>query len=433
MLKHTPIALALLLFACGGEETSNPNNSATNTQSVIAPPLEGNFSNTSVFTIDPTKENTLSTPNGSHFTIPANALVDTDGKLITEEVTVEFDQYHSAIDVLASGIPMQYDTLGESYTFKTAGMFTLEATVKDNPVYIKEGESIAMNLASDKSEQEPFNFYALNESTGDWTFEHSNSPVTRNPNFDAAAYLPQKPEAASDSAFILDVNLDQSNYAELSDFSGIVWEYTGTEDSLDPRLNEKFGKTRFTDIDLTPTNEKAYEYFMTFKSGTNNFTTRVKAALSGGDLDLAMANFTSKKTEIAKKIDSLQKPFIRSVDIQGFGTYNYDYIYHIENPVQLIADFDFGADNDQKDNAMVAVVYEDEAAVVNYPKGNWSRFGLNRDAAPKVIAILPNNKIAVYSENIKNCYDLKEHTFKMTVRDKTIETKADLIDALAGI
>ena len=82
---------------------------------------------------------------------------------------------------------------------------------------------------------------------------------------------------------------------------------------------------------------------------------------------------------------------------------------------------------------MVAVVYEDEAAVVNYPKGNWSSFGLNRDAAPKVIAILPNNKIAVYSENIKNCYDLKEHTFKMTVLDKTIETKADLIDALAGI
>ena len=433
MLKHTPIALALLLFACGGEETSNPNNSVTNAQSVIAPPLEGNFSNTSVFTIDPTKENTLSTPNGSHFTIPANALVDKDGKLITEQVTVEFDQYHSAIVVLASGIPMQYDTLGESYTFKTAGMFTLEATVKDNPVYIKEGESIAMNLASDKSKQEPFNFYALNESTGDWTFEHSNSPVTRNPNFDAAAYLPQKPEAASDSAFILDVNLDQSNYAELSDFSGIVWEYTGKEDSLDPRLNEKFGKTRFTDIDLTPTNEKAYEYFMTFKSGTNNFTTRVKAALSAGDLDLAMANFTSKKTEIAKKIDSLQKPFIRSVDIQGFGTYNYDYIYHIENPVQLIADFDFGADNVQKDNAMVAVVYEDEAAVVNYPKGNWSSFGLNRDAAPKVIAILPNNKIAVYSENIKNCYDLKEHTFKMTVLDKTIETKADLIDALAGI
>ena len=174
MLKHTPIALALLLFACGGEETSNPNNSVTNAQSVIAPPLEGNFSNTSVFTIDPTKENTLSTPNGSHFTIPANALVDKDGKLITEQVTVEFDQYHSAIDVLASGIPMQYDTLGESYTFKTAGMFTLEATVKDNHVYIKEGESIAMNLASDKSKQEPFNFYALNESTGDWTFEHSN-------------------------------------------------------------------------------------------------------------------------------------------------------------------------------------------------------------------------------------------------------------------
>lgn len=433
MLKHTPIAFVLFLFACGAEDASSLNDSDNKTSSVIAPPLAGNFANSSIFTIDPTKENTLSTPNGSHFTIPANALVDAAGNLITEQVTVEFDQYHSAVDVLTSGIPMQYDTLGESYTFKTAGMFTLEAKVADHPVYVKEGETIDMNLASDKNEEEPFNFYALNESTGDWTYEHNSSPVTRNPHFDPLAYMPQKPEPASDSAFILDVNLDQSNYSELSDFSGIVWEYTGTEDSLDPRLNEKFGKTRYTDIDLTPTNEAAYEYFMTFKAGTNQFTTRVKAALSGGDLNVAMANFTSKKNEIAKKIDSIQKPFIRSVNIDGFGTYNYDYIYHIKDPVQLIANFDFGSYNDQKDNVMVAVVYEDEAAVVNYPKSNWKLFGLNRDADPKVIAILPNNKIAVYTENIRNCYDLKKHTFKMTVLDNTVETKADLIDALAGI
>ncbi len=171
MLKYTPIAFALLLFACGGEETSNQNKSDANTQSVITPPLEGNFTNTSVFTIDPTKENTLSTPNGSHFTIPANALVDADGKLITEQVTVEFDQYHSAIDVLASGIPMQYDTLGESYTFKTAGMFTLEATVQDNPVYVKAGESIAMNLASDKLQVSFFNSFGFYKTDGAIIFD----------------------------------------------------------------------------------------------------------------------------------------------------------------------------------------------------------------------------------------------------------------------
>lgn len=433
MRKIIPLFSLALLFACDGSTPAADGTLNEISSSIIKPLLTGDFTNTAVFDIDPTIENTLETPNGSSFTIPANALVDEKGQIISKPVSITFDQYHSASDILASGIPMEYDTLGAEYTFESAGMFTLKGACQNKPVYVKDGVSIAVNLASDKSGDEPFNFYALNENTGDWTYEHTNSPVRGNPKFDPSNYIPPRPEPVSDDAFVIDVNFDLSNYAELAIFSGIVWEYTGTNDSLDPRKNRGVGSTKWTEFDLEPTHEKAYEYYMTMSNSTKSFTTKVKAALDGEDMDLAMNAFKEAKLEAAKKMDELQKPYIRSVEIAGFGTYNYDYIYKIDAPTQMIADFDFGKFNSEKDHAMVAVIYEDEEVVVNYPKDKWNLFGINTAAEAKIIAILPNNQLAVCNEPVSDCYGKKNHTFKMKVLDKKVEHKDALLDVLASL
>lgn len=434
MSKYLLFLLIPFFFACNGNQDSeNTEHLRQDEVAQFESPFDGDFTNSAVFVINPTEENTLRTANGSHFTIPANILVDANGNPVTEDVTIQFDQYHSAVDILASGIPMDYDTLGESYTLESAGMFTLGGTCNDAPVFVKDGATIEMNLASDKGSDQPFNFYEMDPETRDWTYEHSNSPVSPNPEFDPATYTPPKPEQVSEDAFVLDVNFDLSNYEELTVFSGIVWEYTGTEDSLDPRNNKLVQREKWTEFDLDPTHEQAYEYYMTMSNDKASFTTKVKAALDGEDLDLAMEQFCEKKVEIAKKMDELQKPYIRSVEIGGFGTYNYDYIYKIEAPHQLIADFDFGDDDVDKERAMVAVVYEDQEVVVNYPKNKWNLFGLNTQAEAKIIAILPGNRMAVCNEDVTDCYGKDKHTFKMDVLDETIDSRASLIDALASI
>lgn len=432
MYKYLTFLPALFLFACNGDNPTNSNETATQT-SVIQPPLEGDFVNEAVFTIDPTVENNLETNNGSHFTIPANALVDADGNMVADEVEVTFKQYHSIADIISSGIPMRYDSLGQSFDFESAGMFSLDGMANDAPVFVKEGESIAMNLASDKGEDEPFNFYELDENTGDWTFEHADLPVRGNPKFDPANYLPPKPTPVSDDAFVLDIDFDLSNYAELNVFSGIVWEYTGTHDSLDPRKSDLVGKTPFTDFELEPTHEDAYEYFMTMKNNDVAFTTKVKAALDGEDLDLALTSFEAKKTAVQKEMENVQKPFIRSVSIDGFGTYNYDYIHNVGAPAEMIADFDFGTHNSDKDKAMVVLIYEEENFVVNYPKNMWSSFGIDTEADAKLIAILPENQLAVCSENLSHSFGKTKHTFKMKVLDQKIDEKNNLIDVLATL
>jgi hypothetical protein len=421
--------LPIFLFACSSQPSDQTTQDQITTQ--IQPPLAGDFHNDTVFIIDPTIENHVETPNGSSLDIPANCLVDSEGNLVTEEVNMKFSQFHSVTDILASGIPMHYDTVGQVGAFESAGMFTLKAKTKSqNDVYIKDDNTIGVNLASDKDEN--FNFYELNEQTGDWTYEFSSPNPRDNFKYDPST-TPIEPEPASEDAFVLDLNLDKSSYSELDQFSGIIWEYTGDSDSLDPRKNKWVSKTKWTDFDLTPTYEKAFEYYLTMSSKKKKFTTRVKAVLSGDDFDIAMADFKQQKIDNEKKREQLQKPFIRSVNISGFGTYNYDYYHQMEEPAKMLADFDFGKHNNERENCVVFVVYPKRDVCVNYPMGQWKDFALDKNADSKIMAILPDNKVAVYRNDVSISYGKKEFTFKMDVLDTPIEDRDELVDLVYSL
>lgn len=433
MIKFIPILFLSVLISCAGNQHEIAENNTADLTSFMEPPLEGDFVNQQKYTIDPTVENKLEAPNGSSFTIPAKILVDANGDAVTGDVDIQFDQYHSMADILTSGIPMTYDTLEESFTFQSAGMFTLQAQSNNQPVYVKDGETIAMNLASDKPNDQPYNFYEMNPETRDWTFEPSATKLQGNPRFDPANYTPPAPEPVSEDAFVLDINFDLSNYNELSVFSGIVWEYTGEHDSLDPRKNETFQRQRWSNFELEPTYEVGYEYFLTMSNTKNQFTTRVKAALDGEDMEAALAEFETKKLDFEKKKEALQKPFIRSVNISGFGTYNYDYIYKVPDPQIMAADFNFKGANHLKEQALIVVIYEEDDVVVNYPKSKWNRFGLSGGKEAKILAILPDNQVAICLDDVTKSYGKSNHTFNMQVLDKTVESKDDLIDLMASI
>jgi len=433
MKKYLLFAPAFILFSCSGDAASDvtgEGGDSTET-TVIIPPFEGDFKNDTVFVIDPTKETIVETPNGSSIEIPANILVDEKGKPIKKQVELSFDQYHSVADIISSGIPMTYDSAGVSNNFVSGGMFTIKAKSQGKKVFVKEGEAITVNLASDKAD--PFNFYSLNEQTGDWTYEQAPIAPIRNPRFDPAA-RPIEPQKADKNAFVLDLNFDLSNYSELNAFKGIVWEYVGKDDSLDPRKTPIVSKTRWNNFDLVPTFENAYEYWLTMKSGTTGFTTKVKAALQGEDFETAMTQFKTKKQEIADKIDQLQKPLIRSIEIGGFTTYNYDYVYQMADPQLLAADFDFQSLNSDKSHALVFVIYPKSDVVVQYPQGNWAtEFAIDKSQNAHIVAALPGNRLAVFKKGISESYGKNSYTFSMTVLDKKLDGKVDFDKIIAGL
>jgi hypothetical protein len=132
-------------------------------------------------------------------------------------------------------------------------------------------------------------------------------------------------------------------------------------------------------------------------------------------------------------LENIQKPYIRSVSISGFGTFNYDYIHRVEEPAELMADFDFGSHNADKNEALVVLIYPNNNFVVNYPQSQWDLFGIDTEEESQLIAILPGNQIAVCKEDISDCFGKEKHTFKMQVLDQKIEDKNSLIDVLATL
>ena len=431
MKRTLYFSIAALLVSCAGEGDGTEGDESTETSSVINPPFEGDFQNDTIFKIDPTKETLVSTPNGSSIEIPANVIVDKDGNPVTSEVELSFTQYHSMADILASGIPMEYDSAGTEGTFESAGMFTLKAKSDGKDVFIKDGSEIGVNLASDTPE--PYNFYSLNEQNGDWTYDFGpDIPVSSNPNFDPSRF-PLEPQEADKNAFVLDLYFDLSDYSELSDFSGIVWEYVGNHDTLDPRKNKVVATTVWEDFELEPTYNAAFEYYLTFIKGDLTFVTKVRAALQGDNYAAAIANYQERRKEVAAEIDYLQKPFVRAVKIQGFGTYNHDRLWGSDADY-VKADFDFGDEhNDFKDRILVFTYFPGINALWNYPQKKWGNFPVSQDLEQKIIAVLPDNYIATCESDLSEVDGQTEFEFKMKVHEERLEEKSNLDEIMANL
>lgn len=101
--------------------------------------------------------------------IPKNTFVDKNGKDIIGDVTIEYKEMHDIGDVILSGIPMHYDSLGHSFNFESAGMFNINAYQNNKPVFIKPYKKIEIELAS-KNNENIFNQYYLDTISKKWKY-----------------------------------------------------------------------------------------------------------------------------------------------------------------------------------------------------------------------------------------------------------------------
>ena len=133
----------------------------------VAPPLKGVDVAFHHFEMKPTEAKTIELENGTSIEIPANAFVDKNGNPITEDVEIRYREFHTAADVLASGIPMkvQQEDGKEAY-MQTAGMFEINAYVAELPVYLAEEKTININMASHVDGE--YDFWNYDANAGTW-------------------------------------------------------------------------------------------------------------------------------------------------------------------------------------------------------------------------------------------------------------------------
>jgi|GEM_PF-3546527 len=84
------------------------------------------------------------TTNGSTVRIPPGALLDKNGKTVSGEVWLNFQEYRDAADFILAGIPMSTMQGGQYYAFNSAGMFTLRVTQNNEELQLAPGKSVEM-------------------------------------------------------------------------------------------------------------------------------------------------------------------------------------------------------------------------------------------------------------------------------------------------
>lgn len=466
-----PLWSLLLIFCfvfqnCSNEKAADastsldePKEKASLVKQEIAPPLEKIDVDFKTYLIEPAEAQTLEFETGTTIEIPADAFVDADGNKITTPVTVKYREFHNAAQILASGIPM--DVLGENgqkMGMQTAGMFEIRGFASEKPVYIDDQKEVNVNMASYVNDH-VYDFWSYDEEAGDWANmgvsearpnEQKTQAISQIEKEEKSLQQPVRPAKFNKNKPVLNFDINLKAFPELSELGSIMWQYSGNDPQKDPVQQKWIFNEAWDFAEIKPLDGGRYELLLRNESKT--FTTPVIPSQKGEKFEEALASYNQNLKEYQDNMMSLQEMkgfrqrqanFVRSFRVNGFGIFNYDLLFKLPESVHIMADFDFGLKIPNL-NQMVTIFHitNDGRSVVKYDYNSFKKFNFSPLRDNKLVAILPNNQIATFSQKDFDAAmnDIRAsggqiYTFKMTVQEEVIRAIADVqrvIEDMAG-
>lgn len=191
---------AVLLF-----KGLNPaDNLSEPTRNFIQPPIAEADITYTTYNLVAGTDSVLEYKTGSKINVPANAFTDENGNVVKGPVQLSYREFHDVADVFLAGIPMTYDSAGETYHFETAGMMDISASQNGKPLRTNPQALITVQLAS-KNQEDRFNSYYLDTVAKQWVYlANSNYPVAsealnESDSLPASAMPVQAPKTSNDA------------------------------------------------------------------------------------------------------------------------------------------------------------------------------------------------------------------------------------------
>ena len=455
------IFLLLSLAACDRQNPQNDQTPGVNESNdgtprlAIRQPFENVRQEPKTLTHkDPEKPGSYTLESGTVIHIPAQAFEYLDGAPVEGPVDIEFTEMHTAAEIITSGIPMKYiDEQGQVQWMQSAGMFQIEGFQNERPVRIAEGKTIDVDLASEVAGD--YDFWVFDEEKGNWINEgpieaREGSPREATPPAvqneikalkQRTQKEPVKPEINEANKLIFN-DLDLSRCPELQGQKTVVLLYAGQDEQKAPQSNKWIREPGiWHKKTIVPAAEPGLYVLSLF--GDKLYQIEVKAAPTALEMDKANQAYQQQLAEYQANIALLKdrqaliakrNTFVRVARLRGFGRYNYDILWKRRDAIALKADFEFpGVSDLVKDLALVYLITDNGQTVVNFSQSDWDKFRFSPSSDNKILAVLPDNKVSVFSETAFK--EQKEEmiaaagndfVFSMENRGETIESVADL-------
>ncbi len=420
---------AIFVFAC----STSVERKITATK--FQPPIENVDVQFKKMEIDATKEQSISLETGSKVTIPANTFVDEKGNPV-DKVSVDFREINSVSEIIASGIPMHYDSAGVRYDFETGGMFEIKVTADGKPVYIKDGKSI--NIEAGQQVDGKYNLYAYNTDQSGWNIIQASLGKVVDQKESIKAQLkelqdkmkkPMKPiKYFSDKDLVLDMKIDYSKFDELKKYKISLWKYVNTADSA--KVNCCVWKDK--DLERVENENMVYKLKLKGKGTAANAELMVSPVLSGDNYTKALQVYDEQLREYAEmerlKLQLENEVYMaRTFNITKLGAYNWDCIHAYPNKV--LVDAKISVEQSVQKDFTAYLITGNNKVIVKYDGSTF--LGYNPDEKNVLLVILPSNKVAVvkddYFKNLKFQKEAKnQHTFNAQPLNASINSVKDL-------
>lgn len=432
--------------------TLDPNNPAF--KLAVAPPFDGVDVSFENYTINTSKDQTFSTPSGTQIHIPSDAFVDAEGNPVEGEVAIRYREFHSAKDIIASGIPMHDHETGDY--METAGMFEIRGEHNGKEVVLRADKKVRVDMAS-YVEGDQFNFYQLGPKDCRWQEKGTATPQPNLAKAQAIAALNQQLETTAKQwrtpeeveNMVFDMAVNYSKLPTLKAFKNVLWEYAGQEAELEK--NEWIFEETWDDAQVEQTPEGNYELVLTTEN--KSYRTKVRPILSGKDQETALANFREEtaanyerlqleQTQERQRIET-KADLLRSFEVTQMGICNWDTWIRrqqegdrrcVVNPRfdELVSHMI----NEKPNKTSYFYVTNNRRSVIRYNNHSLNFFIVKSNEDPGVmIAILPDGSVALSSSEAiaavtKGVENNAEITMPFVRLDQRIESTNDIDDLI---
>lgn len=409
------------------------------------------------FTLEnPAHASTFTTQSGTTIAIPANAIVDAAGQAVRGPVTLRYREFRNVAEIISSGIPMTVKGDHEQTEWmQTAGMFEIRGFQNGEAVNIAEDKSVEVGFISPVDGA--YDAWVLDDNTNEWTkLGPGAAPVeiplegdrlnTLNQEIAAlaakTAEAPQPPSYEKQNEIRIDDPANLNQFPELRDTRSHLFVYAGKDARKAPKANPWIRDKDWSRYELAP-GPKSGVYELTLLAEDTIFSFLVEKAPQAADLAAAKEAYQNLMAQYKADLVTLrdleavraqQRAFRRTMQVQEFRIHNYDILWKSQNSIPLMADFNFGDMPETFKNAVtVYFVTNKDQVVVGLDKGSWHKFRFDPAMDNKLIAVLPDNQVALFKQSRfkQNEKELKaarnqDYTFDMEVQEQPVKKLNDL-------
>ncbi len=360
---------------------------------------------------------TVERSTGTMIKIAPGSFEKNDGSPITGPITLKVREFHNPSEIFQSGIPMSQDSLRNNF-LQSAGMIELRAFNNGEELKLKNNKSVDVELAGFKA-SDGYQLYYL-ENNKNWivtdTFKSVENERKKTKLGKILSFLGKpfrKKEVPDEIIFDLVGNVKEAPY--LKNLQNQKWRVSGK--NVTPAVVEAM-RINWDEVKVVALNKKKNRFALTFSTtmmdenessitkkitveATPVFDQNNQLAQNSFENDLKEYELTLKKMEVEKKRVEQEADMVNSFKVNKMGIWNIDKLMSAEGVTEVAVSFDFEKEIDPVvNNITLFAIYVDDNSVIKYMPGDWKKVKFQTNKKMRLVAVLPNNKIASVEANV---------------------------------